>query len=320
LQENQNNKAASDAAVYQYKALKGSVKKNIRIFNELYAQYCALFTEWRGISKDKTHPPANILSKDKFDSVFNLENEIRLLENNIRTEVKRAYIREQIDEVMKRFGYNVSESIVLRGTTKGQSYLFESDSKAVHLFMSDTNRIMFEPVGLENLEENGHAGYDGMAVENISESDRAAIYEDQKDFCELHPKMIKELEKRGVLMGSTKIKEADIKTAKLLKIKGKQTKKKQEEAPVYRHNDEQNERDFSSAYYGLAIMKRLKPKILQYGNAYGIIVNALRDKNTLISVMKNFGLPEKSSYIKNFTYQVTDDVSGLKRTESLSDF
>jgi hypothetical protein len=229
LQKNQEDKTAADNAVYQYKVLRGSVKKNIRVFNDLYAQYSALHTEWRGMLKNSKNPVSPMLPKHKIESVKALEEEIQLLDGKIRTENKHAYIREQIDDVMRLFGYNVAESIVLSGTTKGQHYLFESDRKAIHLFMSDSNSVMFEPVGLDNLEGNEHAGYDAIAAESISDADRAAIYEDQKDFCELHPKMVEELRKRGVLLNHKNIKEANIETVKLLKIKGKHNKRKRTE-------------------------------------------------------------------------------------------
>jgi hypothetical protein len=181
--------------------------------------------------------------KHDFESVKTLEEEIQQLDEQIKTENRRAYIREQIDDVMRQFGYNTAESIVLRGATKGHSYLFESDSKAVHLFISDTNRIMLEPVGLDGLEGSEHAGYDGMIAENISETDRAFIFEDQKEFCETHPKMVEELRKRGVLLNNTQIKEANAQYAKQLRIKGKQRKRKQGENQEHRRFTEQKQRE-----------------------------------------------------------------------------
>ena len=243
MQNNQEVKAVCDAAIYQYKALRGNVKKKIRIFNDLYNQYCALYTEWRGLCNGRKTPIDPMTPRGGFESVEILQSEIQLLDEKIKVETKRSYIREQIDEVMQIYGYSIAESIVMRGATKGQSYLFESGNRAIHLFVSDTNKIMFEPVGLNSLDGEGHTGYDGMVESDISDEDRTAIYKDQIDFCLLHPKMVEELKKRGVILGNTQVKEANLKTAKMLRVKGKQSRRRQDKTHEAHRYEEQKLRE-----------------------------------------------------------------------------
>lgn len=219
-----NDAAVSQTLILQYKSLRGNVKRNIRVFNDLYSQYCALHIEWVRMQKGKKLPLPAPLPKHSFNSISGLEQEIESLDQKTKTENERTYVREQIDEVMDLFGYNTAESIVLKGSSKGQHYLFESqaDAAPVHLYMSEGNSIMMEMVGLDDLEDNGHTEYDGLVVtDEIPDRERHNIVENQKGFCSLHPKLVEELKKRGVLINVKQRKEAGMKSAKKLRIRGK---------------------------------------------------------------------------------------------------
>lgn len=226
LQKSQknHNAVALQTLIAQYKSLCGNVKRNIRIFNNLYSQYCALHIEYVMIqdgNKDQVPAP---LPKHSFDSIMRLEQEIRNLDQKNKLEKERSYIRKQIDSVMDSFGYSTVESIVLKGSLKGHHFLFESqaDAAPVHLYMSEGNCIMMETVGLDVLEDDSDTEYDGLVVtEGIIDSERQQIYENQKGFCGLYPKIVEELKKRGVLIDDKQQKKADIKSVKQIQVKGK---------------------------------------------------------------------------------------------------
>ncbi|MCL2200662.1 MAG: hypothetical protein FWB75_01750, partial [Oscillospiraceae bacterium] len=226
LQASGDKVSAQIAAVSQYRTLRGTALKSARHFNDLYVHYCALHSQWRGLNTgNKKISELPLRTKQEFDSAKNIKEEIQQLDEKIKANIKRTYIREQIDEVMNQFGYNTAQSIVFAESTKGESFLFESDTKAVHMFISDSNRIMFEPVGLDNLHaDNSNKNFDAQTAEKISDSDRSAIYQDQVEFCTLHPKILKELERRGVIFNGTQRKEASKDIAKMIKVKGKASK------------------------------------------------------------------------------------------------
>ena len=225
-----NNSGANEvqnraALASQYEALRGGVKRNIRVFNDYYLQYCALHIEWRRMVGESKNPPAQPLPRSAFASAVELEQEIQRLDILTKTENERAYIREQMDDVMRLFGYKVAESIVLRGSSKGNHYLFESErgDAPIHCFVSDGQRIMLETVGLDNLDEGGADGHEGIAVVNLTDAEKMQIVEQQKSFCAMHPKITEELRKRGVIINHVKLTEVGEKHAKVLRIKGKQS-------------------------------------------------------------------------------------------------
>lgn len=221
-----NNMVGTQALIAQYKSLRGNIKRNIRVFNSLYSQYCALYIEWVRMQKGKKLPLPATLPKHSFESISKLEQEIRSLNQKNQKENERSYIRDQIDEVMDLFGYDTAESIVLKGSSKGQHYLFESQANAapVHLYMSEANSIMMEMVGLDGLEDDTHMEYDGLVVtDEIPDRERHNIIENQKGFCSLYPKLVAELKTRGVLINEDQPKEANMQSAKQLRIRGKRS-------------------------------------------------------------------------------------------------
>ncbi|MCL1987366.1 MAG: hypothetical protein FWG64_05280 [Firmicutes bacterium] len=222
LQENADNPQASSAAIHQYKLLRGTAKNNINIFNELYNQYTALFVQFSDLRKN-SKTPATITPKEKFESAAALEAEMRQLDENIKAEIKRAYIKQQLDEVMQKFQYSTGETIVMRGVTKGENLLFESGEQTVQVFISDKNQIMFEPIGLTGLAGEP-SGYNADFSEEISESAKDAIFEDQQKFCSTWPQIVAELKLRGVIFGDIKVKEANRSTVRQIAVAGKHSK------------------------------------------------------------------------------------------------
>ena len=240
LQKNAGDTAVQNGIAAQYNALRGSVKRNIREFNDYYLQYSILYAECIRMVGENKNPALQFLPKTAFSSIANLEKEIQRLDMLTKSENEQEYIRLQMDEVMKLFGYNISESIILRGSSKGRHFLFESDKgdAPVHCFLSDANNIMLETVGLDNLDDSNTEGYDGIAVVNLTDAERAGIVEQQKSFCGMHPRIVDELRKRGVLLAHVKLTEVGGEHAKVLKIKGKRSTLRQDGKRAYIRHEE----------------------------------------------------------------------------------
>lgn len=148
----------------------------------------------------------SILDKADFTSIRELTAENERLENILIYENERQYIRSCIDEVMKKFGYCTSQEFVLHGNTDNINVLCESENgeDGIHIFFgknSDgTQRIMMEVVGTTTekiISEND----DSVIITNyneMSDLQKDKLLKKQQEFCQIHPEIIKELEKMGV--------------------------------------------------------------------------------------------------------------------------
>jgi hypothetical protein len=215
---------AAGVTIEKFKAYKGNIKKKIRVFNEQYSNYLSLATEWRKMFKDIEAPPDPVAPGNRIESILHLENEINALKRKINAELERRYIVEQIEIVMGKYGYKDAKPIILRGVAKGQSYLLDSETGTVHVFISDKNHIMLEPIGLKELDSGENVGYDAIVDTNISNEDRDAIFDAQIEFCKINKGIIAELKKRGVIISNVSTKEASRERTKLLKVRGRHAK------------------------------------------------------------------------------------------------
>ena len=219
-------------AVSMYIVASVKVKQNIRVFNQQYADYCALYIEWAQLQKAAglTISQESPSPKSAFDSYEDLASEVKRLDTLTKTENERKYIREKIEEVMLRNNYKLAESIILQGSKKGLHFLFDSNSDSsylpLHMFVSDSNMIMMEPVGIDGLDVDETADYNAKVTGGveISQEERAWIAKGQKSFCDLHPKIIEELKQLGVIFYNNKVTEAGEKYAKVLRVKGKRSR------------------------------------------------------------------------------------------------
>lgn len=167
-------------------------------FSELYQEYLAEYVAYREIANSNLPEK----TKDKFASLKAIQEEISCLQEAAKLEKEQQYIREQIDEVMRLFGYRTSESLVFDSRQKGQHFICEEEDgdSAIHIHISESNQIMMETVDVEdqysdappyiNAQLNGYQSLDPGEVKKLLEK--------QGKFCDMHPKMVEELRKRGV--------------------------------------------------------------------------------------------------------------------------
>ena len=222
LQGAEDSPMTLQALVSQYKILRSNTKRKIRIFNAQYSEYSVIYAEYCRQVEKRGSSALTLLAKQAFESVADLEKETKRIDQIMRDENERAYIRHQIDEVMASHGYSSSESIIMRNATKGQHYIFESmeEDTPVHCFIADNHAIMLEPVGIDSLDD-GNAEYNAIIDEKISDELKERIVERQKSFCTINLKIVDELRKRGVIMTNGQRREAGMKYAKQLRIRGK---------------------------------------------------------------------------------------------------
>ena len=124
-------------------------------------------------------------------------------------ENERCFIRKTIDEVMREFGYSMSDEIVLYRKQKGTHLLCkrEDDDTAIHVHYGTgaKRRIMLEVVGIGKASGgNLDDGVNGQIIgpDALSESRRQELLKRQTAFCRIHPEMIRALEKKGIITSS----------------------------------------------------------------------------------------------------------------------
>ena len=176
------------------------IKRIIEEFNELYLVYVA---EQVSLSKivDKR---LIIKNKNQFASLEDLKKEIETIREKAEVEDEQKYIREQIDEVMELFGYNMCKSVIFDARQKGTHYICEEQNgdTAIHIHVSDNKQIMMEIVGLEDVEQNGDLDINATinGSEQLNDYQKQHLLDRQGRFCIIHPRMVDELKKRGVIL------------------------------------------------------------------------------------------------------------------------
>jgi hypothetical protein len=214
-------KASFEAAAIEYKVMKPSVVKNIAIFDDVYHDYYAEYVVYvDSINKNKINP-ISIMPKEKYDfaSIEELQEETALLAQESKIAMERNYIREQIDEVMDEFGYNVSDEIILDVNQTGSHYICgnKSGQSAIHVHISDKKQVMMEIVGIgESAAVSNNGSVNGIitASSDLSDSERNNLLSEQGGFCEIHPKIVDELRKRDVILNAKSRKLPDLKYCK----------------------------------------------------------------------------------------------------------
>jgi len=186
-------KNSFEAAVIEYNTVKPGVLRNITVFDDLYQDYfseCVVYLELINKNRKK---PVKIAPQKKylFSTIEELNEETTKIARDFKTLSENNYIREQINEVMQSVGYNLLDEIVFGKDQLGNHYLCESKSgkSAIHMHISDGKRVMMEIVNTE----------------------RDVLLNEQGRFCDLHPKIIEELKKRGVIFNKIARNEPDLK-------------------------------------------------------------------------------------------------------------
>jgi len=194
-----------EAAAIEYQVAKPQIIKNIDIFDDIYQDYYAEYVTYLELLNSHKTAPVKIVPKRKyrFDSIDELQREIVSLAESSKTMSEKKYIREQIDSVMQSFGYNVSSEIIFNANHKGNHYICENKSKpsAIHVFLSE-KQIMMEIVGVGKSTNSANATM--IQSSDLETNEKEMLLDEQVSFCKLHPKIVEELKKRGVVLNEKK--------------------------------------------------------------------------------------------------------------------
>jgi hypothetical protein len=147
------------------------------------------------------------LIKD-FSSKEELEKEIESLKIKNQEITKRDYIQEQLDEVMRKHGYNVIDSADILKDRKENEILYGvNDSTGINVFMSDDSSLVtMKVIGI---------GFD----EEITERESDRLYAEQCNFCSMHPELVDELRTRGIIFEEKKYNKPDKRYNSKIKVK-----------------------------------------------------------------------------------------------------
>ncbi|MCL1848887.1 MAG: hypothetical protein FWF83_04340 [Clostridiales bacterium] len=196
-----------EAALQEYDAARNKAVRDIAVFEDLYQDYFAEYVVYlETVNKGRVKPIA-ITPKEKyqFPSVKALQDEMALLAETSKNARDMGFIRDQIDEVMEEWGYNLSDEIVLFENQRGSHYLCEEKSgqSAIHIHVSDSRQMMMEVVGTgEDRSDVGGGAVTAVKIgaNALDAQEREAQFVAQTKFCELHPGIVVALRERGVIL------------------------------------------------------------------------------------------------------------------------
>ena len=186
-------------------------------FEEEYLRYYAAYVDYLEMINSYRKEKIGVVPKDRyqFDSSVELCEELRLLEKLSKRENEQKYIRSQIDEVMLLFGYRTTDEIVLHENQLGSHYIAKSEngSSAIHMHLSEDDNLMMEIVGISDREIESEGCETSMRITGteLSEEVQKTLLFEQENFCNMHPQIVRELEKRGVILKKGVYNQPDIK-------------------------------------------------------------------------------------------------------------
>jgi len=214
--------ASSEA---EYKTIIPSVIKNQEIFDMLYQDYYAEYLVYIELLNKNRATPLAIIPKEKYQfvSIEQLQKEKEIISQQCILQNEKNYIRTQIDEVMKECGYNITKEIIFDENEKANHFVCydATQSSAIHIRVSDDKQIMMEVVAVE--VDNEVEGVDlniGTQItgEQVDPTESSFLVSQMGKFCDLHPKIIDELRKRGVVFNIKTRKEPNAKYCKKIFI------------------------------------------------------------------------------------------------------
>ena len=209
-------KTSFEAATVEFNIVKANIKKNMGIFDDLYQEYYAQVINYMGIVNKGRSNPVSIRpeQKHRFSSIEDLERELMIYTNEAEAADEKNYIMNQINDVMSSFGYKVSEEIVINSSQKGAHIICKniSDRTAVHMHVSDENRVMMEIVGIGDGASNAETT---AFISALHDSEKEKLVEEQVRFCDMHPKIIRKLREKGILFEAVSRREPNAKYCKV---------------------------------------------------------------------------------------------------------
>jgi hypothetical protein len=208
-------KTSFEAATVEYNIVKANINRNMGIFDEVYQDYYAQVIDYLGIINKSRNTPISFKPEEKyrFSSIEDLERELVIYANEAEAADEKNYIINQINDVMSSFGYNVSEEIVISTNQKGTHIICKNitDRTAVHMHMSDENRVMMEIVGISDSASKTETATISSV---LHDSGKEKLVEEQVRFCTMHPKIIGKLREKGIIFDAVSRREPNAKYSK----------------------------------------------------------------------------------------------------------
>lgn len=206
IQEVMESGIPADRKEKRIKRLFGDFQKMTSLVKNEIAEMEYLYAEYLKECFDQSSPP---LQMRDFNSKKEIEDAIEDAKENAVTNVSKDYIKRQIDEVMKKHGYDIVRSDMLAEANQSGQVLYGVDKDtAINVFVSDENQVTMRVVGV---------GFDS----NISEAEGERLFQQQCAFCSMHPQITAELAMRGVILHTKKHMPPDKKFNKKIQTKTK---------------------------------------------------------------------------------------------------
>lgn len=188
------------------------------LYNTYYSEYVA-YLETINTTRDI---PLKIVPKEmySFKSIDELSAELSLLQELSRNANEQGYIRQQIDEVLREFGYNTSEEIILNRTQRDPHLISrkKDGNIGIHIHLSDRGEIMMEVVGVGETQRTKSGIENSIRVPSaeLSEEQKNQLLSEQQAFCSMHPKIVEKLRERGIILNTRMHKEPSLQYALMI--------------------------------------------------------------------------------------------------------
>lgn len=203
-----------------------------RQYQAYYRQYVLHFNRLQGTRQF-------VVPKERyrFASLEALREETDRLAETSSAARERDYIRAQLDQVMRRFGYSTTSELVLRPDQTGVHYLSRKDGgdAAIHTYLSeDSDSIMMETVSVAAAEPGEQDRIVG--ADELSGEEKQRLLEQQTQFCRMHPQILEALAERGVILSALSRQPADEQFCRKIAAGREQAAQIQDESLYYQRS------------------------------------------------------------------------------------
>ena len=163
-----------------------------------------------------------------FANINDLASAVNTIQETNKQRLHHNYIKEQVDNVMNDFGYQIIDGAVIEPAKYGDRSIYQfDDNSAINVYLSNKGSIMMEIVA------TGDNTY-------IDEAIQDEIVGKQGKFCDIHPRIVQELARRGVNMSPDFHLEPGKEYVKKIKLTTKNDKSKKNKdkniQPQYNHH------------------------------------------------------------------------------------
>ena len=199
-----NNKIKS--LLDNYRIARVGINQRRKAFEAEYREYIASYVECLDSINALRKSPIDIKPKSMtmFCDLDEIKKELIIIDRVSRINNERNYIRSQLDEIMEGLEYNLCEDIVFNSNQINQHYLCRSKkgNNAIHISISDSKQIMMEMVSTEMEVNNGNREINAELIDErgLTEDEISSQIEEQGQFCKIHPNIVAECKKRGIIL------------------------------------------------------------------------------------------------------------------------